>query len=198
MAKKRKPRALTRDTRQTGSSDMARDKKRKALAPGKRISKNGKIYYENRKNRSDVKGRDTPTSSKKKTVTKYKLAFTPERKKRVYEQYKKNESRNAHSQNALMLINLFGTESQRKKALEIVKKQMKRGHILKSESDWMYKYGHCHYNKIKPKTVKRITKTRVTKPVVRKSVIIGVTKDGRKMMVKDITKKPKEPLRNYR
>jgi len=63
---KRKARALTRSTRQTGSSNMARDRKRKALAPGKRRSKKGNIYYENRKNRSDVKGRDTPISRKKR------------------------------------------------------------------------------------------------------------------------------------
>ena len=67
---KRKARALTRSTKQTGSSDMARDRKRKALAPGKRRSKNGKIYYENRKNRSDVKGRDTPTICKRKASKK--------------------------------------------------------------------------------------------------------------------------------
>jgi len=67
---KRKARALTRSTRQTGSSDMSRDRKRKALAPGKRRSKKGNIYYENRRNRSDVKGRDTPTMGKKKRVVK--------------------------------------------------------------------------------------------------------------------------------
>lgn len=63
---KRKARALTRDTRQTGSSDLVRDRQRRALAPGKRRSKNGTIYYENRKNRSDVKGRDTPLRLKKR------------------------------------------------------------------------------------------------------------------------------------
>lgn len=61
----RKPRALTRDTRQIGTSNLSRDRKLKALAPGKRISKKGNIYYENRKNRSDVKGRDTPCKVKK-------------------------------------------------------------------------------------------------------------------------------------
>jgi len=35
--------------------DVARDKKRKALLPGKRISKNGNIYWETRSNRSDSK-----------------------------------------------------------------------------------------------------------------------------------------------
>ena len=32
------------------------DSKRKALAPGKRISKNGKVYYEYRVNHSDIDG----------------------------------------------------------------------------------------------------------------------------------------------
>jgi len=36
--------------------DKSRDKERKALAPGKRISKTGKIYWETRANRSDSKG----------------------------------------------------------------------------------------------------------------------------------------------
>jgi len=44
-----------RDT-QTGKSDKKRDKVRKAMPPGKRISKTGKIYYEARKNRSDLFG----------------------------------------------------------------------------------------------------------------------------------------------
>ena len=43
--------------RQTGKSkNLARDKKLKALSPGKRISRSGKVYYEYRQNRSDLKG----------------------------------------------------------------------------------------------------------------------------------------------
>ena len=42
----------------TGKTIRIKDLKRSALTPGKRISKNGKIYYEKRKNRSDLKGRD--------------------------------------------------------------------------------------------------------------------------------------------
>jgi len=43
---------------QTGFSKNAlKDERYKALAPGKRISKNGKIYYEYRANRSDPNGR---------------------------------------------------------------------------------------------------------------------------------------------
>lgn len=33
------------------------DSKRKALLPGKRISKNGKVYWETRANRTDAKGK---------------------------------------------------------------------------------------------------------------------------------------------
>lgn len=40
--------------RQTGSSSISRDKQRRAKAPGKRKSASGKVYYERRKNRSDV------------------------------------------------------------------------------------------------------------------------------------------------
>ena len=39
---------------QTGKSDIVRDKGRKALLPGKRISKTGNVYWETRKNRSDA------------------------------------------------------------------------------------------------------------------------------------------------
>ena len=41
---------------QTGKTIRKIDIKRKALAPGKRISSAGNVYYENRKNRSDKPG----------------------------------------------------------------------------------------------------------------------------------------------
>lgn len=42
--------------KQVGKSDIPRDRARKALAAGKRISKTGKVYWETRKNRSDAIG----------------------------------------------------------------------------------------------------------------------------------------------
>lgn len=39
--------------RQTGSTNVAADKKKRALPPGKRKSASGKTYYERRANRSD-------------------------------------------------------------------------------------------------------------------------------------------------
>jgi len=44
----------TKDTRQIGKSDKIWDLRFKALPPGKRISKTGKVYYERRTNRSDI------------------------------------------------------------------------------------------------------------------------------------------------
>jgi len=43
--------------KQIGRTSKSVDSKRKALLPGKRISKTGNIYYENRANRSDKRGK---------------------------------------------------------------------------------------------------------------------------------------------
>jgi len=54
---KLKPKVVKR-LEQTGQTkDILRDLKRKALMPGKRISKTGKVYWETRRNRSDKVGR---------------------------------------------------------------------------------------------------------------------------------------------
>ena len=50
-------RVLKATYKQTGTSSTVRDKKRKAMQPGKRQSASGRIYYEYRKNRSDLRGR---------------------------------------------------------------------------------------------------------------------------------------------
>ena len=42
---------------QVGTSNLKRDFVRKALPPGKRISKTGNVYWETRKNRSDSPGK---------------------------------------------------------------------------------------------------------------------------------------------
>jgi len=44
--------------KQTGSiKSVARDRGRNARVPGKRVSKTGKVYWETRKNRSDMPGK---------------------------------------------------------------------------------------------------------------------------------------------
>jgi len=55
--KKRKGKTIKLSQRQTGrSKNLARDRKLKALPPGKRRSASGKVYYEYRQNRSDLRG----------------------------------------------------------------------------------------------------------------------------------------------
>jgi len=64
MVKKKKkysndkmPKVLKIGDYQIGKSILAKDMKYQSLPPGKRLSKAGNIYYEYRKNRSDIKGK---------------------------------------------------------------------------------------------------------------------------------------------
>lgn len=53
---KNQRKSLKVSDKQIGTSIKVIDKMRKALAPGKRMSKSGNIYYERRANRSDKVG----------------------------------------------------------------------------------------------------------------------------------------------
>jgi len=48
---------VLKELEQVGKSDKLRDETRTAYPPGKRVSKNGNVYWETRKNRSDVRGK---------------------------------------------------------------------------------------------------------------------------------------------
>ena len=55
--KRLKPKVVYSHKKQTGKRiSLEADKKRKAMPPGKRISKTGRTYYEARRNRSDIQG----------------------------------------------------------------------------------------------------------------------------------------------
>ena len=56
-AAKKRPRTTTRKPQTGKRSNRKRDKARKALPPGKRVSKTGSKYTETRRNRSDRDGR---------------------------------------------------------------------------------------------------------------------------------------------
>ena len=53
------PRRVIKEVKfQSGNTkNEIKDLRKKALAPGKRISKTGKVYYEYRANRSDIHGK---------------------------------------------------------------------------------------------------------------------------------------------
>lgn len=59
--------------KQRGKTNLRKDLQRKAKPPGKRVSKNGNVYYEYRANRTDVKGVDMPkkTLNLKKLIPKF-------------------------------------------------------------------------------------------------------------------------------
>lgn len=71
---KTRPKVLIPSRRQTGvSKNPVKDSKLKAMSAGKRMSKTGKVYYEYRRNRSDVKNLRGTTKKRKairKTLTK--------------------------------------------------------------------------------------------------------------------------------
>jgi hypothetical protein len=50
------PGVVRASARQTGRSIPQYDSRVKAMAPGKRISATGRVYYEYRRNRTDVRG----------------------------------------------------------------------------------------------------------------------------------------------
>ena len=52
----RSPKVTRKINRQVGKSNRYVDQQLGALAPGQRVSRNGKKYYETRKNRSDLYG----------------------------------------------------------------------------------------------------------------------------------------------
>jgi len=53
---RKKPRVVKIVRRQTGTRvSLKRDQKRRALYPGKRLSRSGKTYYEYRRNRTDLR-----------------------------------------------------------------------------------------------------------------------------------------------
>lgn len=52
---RRRRRLVYQATKRTGTTNIKRDKARKALKPGLRISMSGRYYYEGRKNRSDLR-----------------------------------------------------------------------------------------------------------------------------------------------
>jgi hypothetical protein len=61
---------------QTGSSNELYDEMKKSQGPGKRVSATGNVYYERRKNRSDMPGSLTGIGALKKTALsdcQYKL-----------------------------------------------------------------------------------------------------------------------------
>ena len=73
--------------------------------------------------------------------------------KKLKKAYEKNEDKNHHTENYLLLAKAFGTSAEVKKVQEILKRNAKEGSTSKADNDWMYKNINPYYNKIRNEEV---------------------------------------------
>ena len=73
--------------------------------------------------------------------------------KKLKKEYDKNEDKNYHTENYLLLAKAFGTPAEVKKVKEILFRSYPHG-ISKKEADWMYKNINPYYDKIRNEEVK--------------------------------------------
>jgi len=62
--------------------------------------------------------------------------------------YKSNESLNYHNENAVTLINRFGTKNEQEEAKKRMVEINKQGYTTSEHGNWMSKHGHKHYSKL--------------------------------------------------
>lgn len=109
----RNPKVLKVSKKQTGDSVDKYDKLIKALPPGKRRSKSGKIYYETRKNRSDKPGALSGILS--------------DYRKEVQQNYKVQAVKMlSDAQNELSILDIKLSLARGKKEKDLLKKQMNK------------------------------------------------------------------------
>ena len=73
--------------------------------------------------------------------------------KKLKKEYDRNEDKNHHTENYLLLAKAFGTPAEVKKVQEIMKRNEKQGSTSKADSDWMYKNINKYYDKIRNEEV---------------------------------------------
>jgi hypothetical protein len=73
--------------------------------------------------------------------------------KKLKKEYDKNEDKNYHSENYLLLAKAFGTPAEVKKVEEILKRNKAQGSTSKADNDWMYKNINKYYDKIRTEEV---------------------------------------------
>ena len=69
--------------------------------------------------------------------------------KQLKKEWEKNEDRNYHTENYLLLAKAFGTPAEIKKVEAILKQNTKQGHADQKSNDWMYKNIMPYYQKIR-------------------------------------------------
>ena len=102
--------------------------------------------------------------------------------KKLRKEYDKNEDKNYHTENYLLLAKAFGTSAEVKKVEEILKRNKKQGTTSKKDSDWMYKNIMKYYDKIR--AIKPFTKEEVEMDEA-KGTAYPATIDTLRKIVKD-------------
>ncbi len=98
----------------------------------------------NLRNEDPSKNRREPRLRKEADLTVTRLP----RWRTLLKQYKKNEDRNAHSENYLLLAKAFGTPKQVKEVEAILKRNKKQGHTSEKDNKWMYKNINPYYKEL--------------------------------------------------
>jgi hypothetical protein len=69
-------------------------------------------------------------------------------RRKLLANYRRNETQNYHTRNAVMLIHEFGNPQEIVEADQKYDEFKKRGFQTPEDSDWFYKKGHSHYPKL--------------------------------------------------
>lgn len=143
------------------------DKKKKEMAIAAKLSReenedDDPVGKPKKKSKKDVinlkptaessmkKFKDIMTNMKEKRSNDVEEAVNLKKLKKEYE---KNEDKNYHTENYLLLAKAFGTPAEVKKVQEILKRNEKQGSTSKADSDWMYKNINPYYDKIRNEEV---------------------------------------------
>jgi len=102
--------------------------------------------------------------------------------KKLKKEYDKNEDKNYHTENYLLLAKAFGTPAEVKKIEEILKRNEKQGQTSKVDYDWMYKNINPYYKKLVQKEEVELDEGTAYPPTIENLRMIIKDKQHQKFM----------------
>ena len=143
------------------------DKKRKEMAIAAKLSReenedDDPVGKKKKKSKKDVINLKPTAESSMKKLKDIMIKMKEKRSnnvdeavnlKKLKKEYDRNEDKNHHTENYLLLAKAFGTPAEVKKVQEIMKRNEKQGSTSKADSDWMYKNINKYYDKIRNEEV---------------------------------------------
>ena len=143
------------------------DKKKKEMAIAAKLSReenedDDPVGKKKKKSKKDVINLKPTAESSMKKLKDIMIKMKEKRSnnvdeavnlKKLKKEYDRNEDKNHHTENYLLLAKAFGTPAEVKKVQEIMKRNEKQGSTSKADSDWMYKNINKYYDKIRNEEV---------------------------------------------